>query len=156
MMHRGKEKYLGFMTDFTFSTYEHNFITRLCYEFFFPSARMKAEDPPSLFQCLAGFLRRLRHFIMHPDMKKPAIKQIVFFSTSINNTNALSPVWTKLGNAEYTVWKRDDIFSETAIAIHSFLHLFSFFYFQLNKGEIYFYIFFILKYFFFYFLTKKN
>ena len=107
--------------------YKNNFITRLCYEFFDYSWIVKIKKPPRFLGCIKIFIHRLFHFIRYPDFREPCIKDLIFFSTSVNNNNALRPIWTKLKPQEYSVWECENIFSETKIAIYSFLHLPSFF-----------------------------
>ena len=110
----------------SFSKYEKNKITKLCYEFFSPSWVMKINNPPSLLMCIQSFLHRVLYYIWHVDMKEPCIKELIFFSTSVNNNNALKPIWEKIPEEDRVIWGSDFIFSETKISIYSFLFFFSF------------------------------
>ena len=120
-----------------YSDYSKNFITRFCYEFFHPSCKMNKNVPPSLFACIKKFLRRFFSYCRHPDFKKPPISKIIFFSTTINNNNALQPIWSKLNEKDYSLWLRDYIFAETKIVFYSFLYLTLFFkmYISLSKDD---------------------
>ncbi|MBR4825410.1 MAG: hypothetical protein IKZ86_11475 [Spirochaetaceae bacterium] len=117
--------------------YSGNLITRICYIFFEPNLKSLVKNPKNIIVCFIKYLIHFFYSLIHIDRKEPVAKQIIFFSTTLNNNRSLEPIWSLLNNDSYSLWLSDNVFSETKISIFSFFHLIDFFktYNSLNNED---------------------